>query len=376
MSSYATEEEPDLLNLNTYGWAEWTVFTTMLSIFGGCCFLIGICYHKWRMKNHILTDDDIEDRADDDDDNKIRFRATFAKFTAMLTPRSTSKTSTKGGGKSFLFSPTLKAKPETWNKDQINRHLGQSVVHSPPHLKIEDGKVSFITLDEVNEPNENDDKLPMEEDGNGRTRAQAPKIEMTESQIANVVGRSITKAPITNTDDTQNETENEFDKIKAKKRKDSVSNDGDDEDEEDEEESDDQVRINMNEKNEENKENEEIDEKEHVDETNKILNGNKKDTDNADLDSEQNANPFNQPPRAFGHGFSVVDQGNGDVVIHVENANIMDELIAPVTPIGGDNNYKSPTHSAVPSMNQYGNSEVFDDDQELEDVHTGFGSIN
>ena len=84
--SYTTDEEPDLLNLNTYGWAEWTVFTTALLIFGCCCFGIGICYHKWRMRNHILTDDDIEDRGDDDD-NKIRFRATFRRFTQMLSPR-------------------------------------------------------------------------------------------------------------------------------------------------------------------------------------------------------------------------------------------------------------------------------------------------
>ena len=213
-----------------------------------------------------------------------------------------------------------------WNKDQINRHLGKSVVNSPPNLKIaDDGKVSFMTL--------NGNELPEETDEYGKTRPKAPMISMTESQIAKIVGRSVTKVPTI--DETENQ--NAFNQDN-KSRKDSLLSG-------EEENNDDQVRINMNENGD--------------DESKRIMNGNmneddtnRRETGNAEPDTEQNEN---QPPRAFGYGFSK-DQG--------KNHNIMDNL-AP----NGD----EPGHRAVLSMNQYGNNPILNMD---DDVHTGFGSIN
>ena len=48
------ENDVDPLNLNTYQWAEWTIFTIVVLGFGCLCLCMGICLQNWRLRELLL----------------------------------------------------------------------------------------------------------------------------------------------------------------------------------------------------------------------------------------------------------------------------------------------------------------------------------
>ena len=190
MSSVSTTEK-DFLNLRTYDWAEWVIFSVILLVFGLCWFGIGICYHKWRMKNHILTDDDIADRVND---NKVTFRGTIRKLTGKLS--FTPKVHKKSGSR--LFSPSFSKNPTSWSQGKIRLNLEKSVDGKQikqGNITKKNGKMAFTTLDADNPPTD------------APNNQQNPMLSMTESQIEQNVGQSFYKTPSDNTEDLRTNKE-------------------------------------------------------------------------------------------------------------------------------------------------------------------------
>ena len=159
MSSQETEEQYDLLNMNLYGVVEWIVFNSILLTFGCCCFMLGICCYRWRIRNHILTDGDIHDR--DDDQTKVTFRGTIRRLTNMMP------------------NPTaMGTNSSTLDHSQSNQHLDKSAFGKQQNTTTSaNGKVSYNTLDV-------------------HPRLKPPAVSMTESQIRGIVGVSMTKEQI------------------------------------------------------------------------------------------------------------------------------------------------------------------------------------
>ena len=123
----------DLLNLNRYSWAHWVIFIVLELIFGSFCGWIGTLYHDRKMRKHMLKNEDIRDvdssQLDGDGDD---------------------------GSKSLAMR--LKKKPIDFNKSQIRRNIGKSIIDSTLKdsqqdvLKHHDGMYRFNTIDSEHEP--------------------------------------------------------------------------------------------------------------------------------------------------------------------------------------------------------------------------------
>eukprot|EP01084_Bolivina_argentea_P313318 542579_1 len=122
-----TDQAPDPLNMHTYTWAEWSILTISLLLFGCYCICVGICYHKWMIRNEILTENDINDI---EEPEVSPFKKKRKKF------------------KSNILSPSSKNKhPMSFNDAQIQQHINESMVANHSVLKEHnDGKLKYQTL--------------------------------------------------------------------------------------------------------------------------------------------------------------------------------------------------------------------------------------
>lgn len=87
--------EIDPLNLNTYQWAEWTIFIIIILAFGCICLCIGICIQNYRLRDLLMTEDNIGNW--EDPQKRVTFRSHMKSI--ISPPRSSKKKSGKMSSK-------------------------------------------------------------------------------------------------------------------------------------------------------------------------------------------------------------------------------------------------------------------------------------
>eukprot|EP01084_Bolivina_argentea_P096862 174121_1 len=103
----------DLLNLNSYQWGEWFFLCTMLIILCCCCVGVGCCYHRYKVRDRILTDDQIQDL--EDDMNKTAISDSWRRLSKLLVRTDS------------IDNNKIKHNPMAMNEEQATRALGQSI---------------------------------------------------------------------------------------------------------------------------------------------------------------------------------------------------------------------------------------------------------
>ena len=126
---YTADDQFDLLNLHSYGWGEWFFLVAMIILLILCFIGIGCCVHKYRVKDRILTDEQIKDL--EDDMNVTAISASWRRLSRLLTRSSVYNDNDNGTiGLDGI-------NPASMDEKQATRVLGQSICNKPLDINTE-----------------------------------------------------------------------------------------------------------------------------------------------------------------------------------------------------------------------------------------------